>query len=104
MRRKKIKLRNLTLKTLAFFKEKVQRQKREVQPERGIWDNMKETLMTAAIKTVGRTKGRKRKVKEKWWWNEEVQYAIRTTDLAYKERKTTEADQARKQYNRKNEK
>ena len=49
------------------------------------WNRLQESLIMAAEKVVGRTKGGKRIDKDTWWWNEKVQEVIKRKKRAFKE-------------------
>ena len=68
------------------------------EPVEEIWEGMKEILVTTATEVCGRTSGKPRWDKETWWWNQEVQTAIKEKRLATKRWEEDNNDQTKERY------
>ena len=69
---------NLRLK----FQQKVKEEQREVFPED--WEKTAETVRVVAKDVLGVSSGRKKVLKETWWWNKEVKECIQQKKQAKK--------------------
>ncbi|XP_046976348.1 uncharacterized protein LOC124542444 [Vanessa cardui] len=63
-----------------------------------IWEDLQKSVITAANKTLGRTKGTKKIDRETWWWTETVQTAIQLKKTAFKNWQTTQTPEDRETY------
>ena len=55
-------------------------------------------MLNSAREVCGETIGRRQKDRETWWWNEEVQLAVREKNLAFKEWQSEGAEEVHEQY------
>ena len=79
------KLQDIQSKIQFQNKVKEEMSKREKKDDvNGRWQDLKMVLMTEAENIVRKTRGGKQRQKETWWWNEEVQEALRTKKKAFK--------------------
>ena len=106
IRNKKIKVWELKGEKKIEFRSKVERA-REVRNENRvpespheIWEDMKEILVPAATEVCGRTSGKPKQEKETWWWNQEVQVAIKEKSTARKLWEENNTDHTRNEYRR----
>ena len=107
-RRRRIKTWKLKGERAREFRSKVERAQEEryvngipESPEE-IWVDMKEIVVPAAAEVCGRTSGKQLQEKETWWWNQEVQTAVKEKSIA---RRIWEEDnnyQTREEYRQKN--
>ena len=87
---KKKKLREKSVKAWklrdADVRKQFQRKLAEKQVSNGDWKKLRENFISAAGETCGETRGGggNGKGKETWWWNPEVQRAIKEKRLAFK--------------------
>ncbi|XP_075990249.1 uncharacterized protein LOC142985892 [Anticarsia gemmatalis] len=63
-----------------------------------IWTQFSKSIMTAAHKTLGRTKGGKKAERETWWWTDEVQKAIQRKKIAFKTWQSTQTPEDKEEY------
>ena len=103
-RNKRIKTWELKGEKKIEFRSKVERA-REERYENGnpespqeIWGDMKEIMVPVAADVCGRTSGRPKLDKETWWWNQEVQAAIKEKSIARKIWEHDNNDQTREGY------
>ncbi|XP_066958516.1 uncharacterized protein [Macrobrachium rosenbergii] len=47
-----------------------------------IWDEMKGIVVPAAAEVCGRTSGKQQQERKTYWWNQEVQTAVKETSIA----------------------
>ena len=64
------------------FEQKVKEELEEVFPED--WEKTEETVRVVAKDVLGVSSGKKKVVKETWWWNKEVQECIQQKNQAKK--------------------
>ena len=53
-------------------------------------DGLSNALLNSAREVCGETTGKRQRGRETWWWNEEVQLAVREKKLAFKSGKVKE--------------
>ncbi|KAJ7952361.1 Retrovirus-related Pol polyprotein LINE-1 [Quillaja saponaria] len=77
---------NLNGGNMALFKDKMlQGDPWRVEGEPNmIWDEMASRIRNTAREVLGESRGRGPPTKETWWWNEEVQQAIKAKKKCYK--------------------
>ena len=63
---------------------------------------MSNALLNSARKVSGETTGRKQRDRETWWWNEEVQLAVREKKLAFTKWQSEGTEEVHKQYREQN--
>ena len=68
------------------------------EPVEEIWGDIKEILVTTAMEVCGRTNGKPRWNKETWWWNQEVQTAIKEKRLVRKRWEEDNNDQTKERH------
>ncbi|XP_066973193.1 uncharacterized protein [Macrobrachium rosenbergii] len=97
IRKRRAQARNRRIKTWKLKGEKARefgskveraREERDVNgmselPEE-IWDDMKGIVVPAAVEGCGRTSGKQQQERETWWWNQEVQTAVKEKSVARK--------------------
>ena len=59
-------------------------------------------LLNPAREVGGETTERRQRDRETWWWNEEVQLAVREKKLAFKRWQSEGTEEVHKQYRKKN--
>ena len=59
-------------------------------------------LLNSVREVCGETTGRRQRDRETWWWNEEVQLAVREKKLVFKKWQTEVTEEMHKQYREKN--
>lgn len=62
------------------------------------WNKIKTTVLTAAEKVCGKTKGGKAIEKETWWWEEEVQDSIKNKKEAFRSWQKEKSNSKREEY------
>ena len=87
------KLKNEQLK--GVFKEKL---REKMENGEGGWNEFSNKVMDAAREVCGESKGRKHTERITWWWNEEVQEAIKNKKVAYKRWQREGTEVARRDY------
>ena len=97
-RMKTWKLRDDTQRRI--FEEKVSER---VERERAEGENVERDRFTNAVldsakEICGETKGGRQRYRETWWWNEEVQGAIKEKKMAYKRWQKRRTEEAHEQY------
>ena len=105
-RRSRLKVWNLKGEKCEQFKAKVRERQRERlnlgegldSRVENIWVNMKEICVGEAENVVGRTSGYGVSRDEKWWWNGEVQEAVKRKSKAFKDWKVRHEQGAQNQY------
>ena len=104
-RKRKIKVWELRGEKKTEFREKVEETLREkyengMFPEmvEELWTDMKDILVRRAAEVCGRTSGKPRVERDTWWWNDEVQTAIKDKKLALRQMKENESDITRERY------
>ena len=55
-------------------------------------------LLNSVREVCGETTGRRQRDRETWWWNEEVQLAVRVKKIAFKKWQSEGTEKAHKQY------
>ena len=55
-------------------------------------------LLNSTREVCGETTGRRQRGRKRWWWNEEVQLAIREKKLAFKRWQSEGTNAAHEQY------
>ena len=105
-RNKRIKIWKLKGEKAREFRNKVERARAEryvngmpESPEE-IWVDMKAIVVPAAEEVCGRTSGREEQEKETWWWNQDVQTAVKEKGLARKNWEEDNNHQTREDYRR----
>ncbi|XP_063851765.1 uncharacterized protein LOC135095055 [Scylla paramamosain] len=63
-----------------------------------LWEDMKDILATKAKEIWVKTSGKPKEEKDTWWWNDEVQAAIKDKKLALKQMKDIENDTTKENY------
>ncbi|XP_063846034.1 craniofacial development protein 2-like [Scylla paramamosain] len=63
-----------------------------------LWEDMKDILVTKAKEIWVKTSGKPKEEKDTWWWNDEVQAAIKDKKLALKQMKDIENDTTKENY------
>ena len=66
-----------TLKEFNIIRLYEEKLSEKMDREGGGWDSMRVALLEVAREVCGETRGRGHRERETWWWNEEVQEAIR---------------------------
>jgi len=69
-----------------FREEFVQKARKELQGQQGLWEEASRTLKDTAKEVLGQTSGKPRKKEETRWWCAKVQEAITHKKLKKKER------------------
>ena len=59
-------------------------------------------LLNSVREVCGETTGRRQRDRETWWWNEEVQLAVREKKSAFKRWQSEGTEEVHKQYREKN--
>ena len=72
--------------TSEVFRERVIKEGswKEEDDINNMWDKMATNIRKVASEVCGVTKGRGREAKDTWWWNEEVQRAIKEKKECYR--------------------
>jgi len=65
------------------------------------WHSLKSAVLESAEEVCGRSKGGKRERKETWWWNEEVQLALKEKKEAFKKWQKNTNTATKTEYNQK---
>ena len=104
-RKRKIKVWELKSEKKNEFRNKVEdtfmeKYRTDSLPETAeeVWEDMKDILVTKATEICGKTSGKPKEEKDTWWWNDEVQAAIKAKKLALKQMKDNENDTTREYY------
>ena len=104
-RKRKIKVWELKGEKKMEFKNKVEETLREEYRTNGLpetvekeWKVMKDVLVTKATEICGKTSGKPREKRDTWWWNEEVQVALKEKKSALRQMKNNENDTTKENY------
>ena len=105
-RKRKIKTWKLKGEKAREFRSKVETAQEErylngmpESPEE-IWVDMKEIVVPAAAEVCGRTSGNEHQEKETWWWNQDVQTAVKEKGIARRNWEEDNNHQTREEYRR----
>ena len=63
------------------------------------WCVIADIIRTTGVEVCGRSSGKRKKGKETWWWNEEIEKILKTKREKLKIWKTLDTDEAREEYN-----
>ena len=94
----KIKLWKLTEGRQQYRQEVVNNYKIEEENVEDTWNKMKTTVIAAAEKVCGRTKGGKPIEKETWWWEKDVQDSIKEKKNAFKSWQKDRVESKKEEY------